>query len=263
MPILTFTKLEDMPEDLREHAKEKADKSGFEINVAPNAKLDEFRQNNIKVAKERDDFKAFVESVKPLIGEDVSAFKARLEALTGVEQRVKDGKLQGSEQVETEVVKRTETMRQTLEGQIAAKATEATTWKNKYDQLDGLYKTSKVDNAFNSLATDPAFGLNPQALPDVLARARSIFEVQTDGSLLPKKNGEIIRGEDGVTPMSPSEWIKGLQKEASYYFLKSTGGGAAGDTGGGGSKFGGLSMEEVNALSPMERLKLANRQGAK
>lgn len=260
MPVLTFDSLDAMPEEFRGSAKENADKK-FEVNLSLTAKVDEFRGNNTKLANERDSLAAYIASIKPLVGEDPAAFKARLDELVGLEQKVKDGALQGSDVVEKEVVKRTDTMRTTLEAQIAAQATDAKTWKGKYEALDRDLKQARVDNAINSVCADPAIGLNPRATADVLRRARSVFEVQPDGSLIPKRNGEVIRGEDGVAPMTPAEWVKSLRKEADYYFLKSSGGGANGDSGAGQAKFGGMSEAEFNKLTPLERLKIANRGG--
>lgn len=261
MPVFKFKTKEEIPTDLHDHVKEAADKSGFEINLAPNAKLDEFRQNNIAVSKEKDDLKKIVDVLRPLLGEkSAEDFAKEYGDLTGIAQKVKDGKLQASDAVEAEVTKRTETMRSTLESQIAAKAAEAATWKQKAEQADTVLKMSKLDNAINALALDAEIGLNPKATPDVLARARSVFEVQADGSFIPKRNGEILRGENGVDPMTPKEWLKSLRKEADYYFLKSQGGGAAGDAGAGQAKFGGMAEADFMKLSPMERLKIANRQ---
>lgn len=264
MPIITFKTLDELPEELRGSAKEKADKSGFEVNLSLTSKVDEFRERNVNVSRDLDTLRAYSEKVKAIVGDDVEAFNASLTALREVEQRVKDGKLQGSEAIEAEIVKRTETMRTELSGQVATKANEAATWKTKYEDLDRQHRMSKLDSAVNALCHDPVYGVNPQAIPDVLARARSVYEVGGDGSFTPKRNGEVIRGEDGVSPLSLNEWIKGLQKEAEYYFKRSTGGGAAGDAGNGGeAKFGGLSAEEFNKLKPMERLRIANRAGQK
>lgn len=265
MPIIKVKTKEELPAELHEHLKEAADKSGFEINVSPTAKLDEFRQNNINVSKERDELKDRWGKVAPVIGEKpVEDFLKELGELQALQQKVKDGKVQGTEAIEAEITKRTETMRATLESQIAAKGTELGTWKAKAEAAEAVLKQYKVDSAVNALVGDKDIGLNPKALNDVMARARAVFEVQADGSLIPKRNGEVLRGENGVDPMTVAEWMKNLRKEAEYFFLGSNGGGASGDAGGGGqAKFGGYTEAQFNGLSPLERLKIANRVGSK
>lgn len=262
MPILKFKTKEEIPADFHDIVTEKD--GGFEINVVSSAKLDTFRQNNIAVSQERDQLKQWKTERESIFGEaTLEDFNKELAELRGTAQQVKDGKLTAKTDIEAEVTKRTETMRGTLEAQIAAKAAEAKQWKEKADANETKLKMTIVDNAINSLAIDKKFGLNPKALPDVLSRARGVFEVQADGSLVAKRNGEILRGEDGTSPMTVSEWLVNLRKEAEYYFLGSNGGGATGDQGAGAAKFGGLTEQAFNALSPIERLKIANRQGAK
>lgn len=261
MPILKFKTKEEIPADFHEIAKE-AD-GGFEINVVSSAKLDSFRENNIAVSKERDELKKFRETVTPLIGDKkVEEVLEEVKALRAIDQKVKDGSLKTSEAIEGELTKRTDTMRATLEAQIAAQANEAKKWKEAAETVDSKYKMAMVDNAINNLVVDNKIGLNPKALPDVMARARAVFEVQADGSLVPKRNGEILRGEDGTSPMTPTEWLKQLRKEADYYFLGSNGGGATGESGSEG-KIGGMTQAELAKLSPMERLKRINAHGNK
>lgn len=260
MPVFKFKTKEEVPAELHDQIKEAADKTGFEINLVANAKLDEFRQNNINVSKERDELKGFKDKVSPLLGEKtVEDWAKEIGELTGIAQKVKDGTLKASDAIEAEVTKRTETMRGTLESQIASKAAESAAWKAKAEAGETKLRQFQVDNAINALAADPNIGLNPKATADVLSRARAVFEVQADGSLIPKRNGEVIRGENGVDPMTPTEWIKNLRKEAEYYFLGSKGGGAGGDSTAGKAQFGGMAEADFNKLPPMERLKIANR----
>ena len=262
MPILKFKTKDEIPADFHDIVTEKD--GAFEINVVSSAKLDQFRENNIAVSKERDDLKKWKGERESIFGEaTLDDFNKELTELRGTAQKVKDGTLTAKGDIEAEVTKRTETMRGTLEAQIAAKAGEAKSWKEKAEASESKLRMTIVDNAINSLAIDKKFGLNPKALPDVLARARGLFEVQADGSLVPKRNGEILRGEDGTSPMTPSEWLVNLRKEAEYYFLGSNGGGATGDQGAGKANLGGYTEKDFNALSPIERLKIANRQGAK
>lgn len=59
MPDIVYDTLEAIPEGLRENAK-KGDDGKFTVKVVLQSKLDEFRDSNIRVSKERDDLLAVI-----------------------------------------------------------------------------------------------------------------------------------------------------------------------------------------------------------
>ena len=79
MPKITFETLDQVPEWLRGDAKEVNGK--IEADVVQTAKVDEFRNNNIKLSTERDALLKTNESLVALVGEDVEAFKTEIETL--------------------------------------------------------------------------------------------------------------------------------------------------------------------------------------
>lgn len=252
MPKITFTDRSQVPEGL-----EVSEVDGkFVIDVVNSAKLNEFRDNNIAIAKERDTLKKFYETVSPLVGEDVDSFTSSLTELQATAQQVKDGKLKASDQISTEVENRVKTMRDDLDRQLQAKAGEAKAANDKASEWEKKFKRTLIDQAVTQAAISPDNGVEPTAIPDLLYRAYSVFSVENDGKVIPKDGEAIIYGSDGATPMTTTEWVKSLQKSAPHMFKRSAGGGAEG---GGNKGLGGMSAEEINKLSAAQKIALARR----
>lgn len=254
---MKFAKKEDAPEDFREHL-EQVD-GGFELSVVPKKVHDGFRENNINLARERDGLKVQVEGLTAIVGPDADKFKGELGELRATAQKVADGKLQGSEAIETEVRKRVGQREQgwndekrQLTGQLEQAQSTSKDW-------EGKFKGASLDNAVAAMVSAADSGFNPSAAPDVQARARQVFQVQEDGSLVPKKGDGIIysKKEAGV-PMSLKEWGAGLLEEAPHFGKSSVGGGANGG-GGGGDKIAGIPRADFNKLSPAERMTRARQ----
>ena len=77
MPIVTFETLESVPEGLRESAKE-SDDGKVSIDLVTNSKLQEFRDNNVKLSEERDTLQKQVENFNKIVGDDQDAFTEQL-----------------------------------------------------------------------------------------------------------------------------------------------------------------------------------------
>lgn len=255
MPELFFDTLELIPEGLREHAKAN-DEGKIVVNVVPKVKLDEFRDTNIKIVKERDDLAKVAGKAKELLGtEDFEAAGATLTELRSVAQRVKDGQLVENKGLESAVEERTKQMREGMQEEISKQATEAKGWREKFTQTDQRLRRTYVDRAVTDVVLDETLGVHPKALSDILGRAYTVFEVGDDGKLT-AKNGEAVRyGADAATPMSPKEWVLSLRDEAPYFFKGSNGGGSGG---GDGKQFQGFSAQEIAKMSSSEKLAIAN-----
>jgi hypothetical protein len=254
MPDITFDSLDSIPEGLREGAKQVDGK--FVVNAVLNSKLQEFRNNNIEVVKDRDTWKTRYEKVAPLIGDDVEKFASELPQLRTIAQQVADGKLKGSDAIEAAVkervenqIKAAEEKQRELDGRIHTIAGERDEYKSKFERsvLD-----QQITNAI--LAQDSV--ANPAAMPDILARAAKQFVVQKDGTVLPMNGDKIVYGADGVNPMSPNEWLTKLVSEAPYLGKASAGGGAAGGSAGVEGSYG-MSQADFQKLDPSTRIRLA------
>jgi hypothetical protein len=255
MPIFSFDSLEAIPESLRSFAKAEGDK--VQINLVPQDKLDEFRDTNTSLVKERDALQKQVETLSPIVGEDPAAFSADLTELRAVAQRVKDGSLTDSRKIEEEIIRRTEDMKKSLEEQVRAAQKEGANWKDKASQIESTYKRTLVSSAIKDAAISPEAGLNPSAIPDVLSRAQAVWRATDDGKVLAFQGDLQLYGADGGSPLTPKEWIAKLKEEAPHFFKDTSGGGAGG---GPGDRRGplGKTAQEMKGMSAQDRLALAN-----
>jgi len=251
MPDVKFKTRDEIPEEFRSEAKE-VDGS-FVINLVPKARLDEFRDKNISVMQERDALKARIDTYVALAGDDPEKFKAEITALRAVDQQVKDGKLTSSKAIDEEVSRRMAEGKQGYETQIRTLATERDAAVQAKQSVDQRYRQSILDREVTN-AVLAETGINPAALPDILTRARAVFQVTDADKIVAKTGDTIIYGSDGVNPMQPKEWLRKLVQDAPHFAKPSSGGGA-----GGGSKaeFGGLSEAEFLKLSPTQRMNIA------
>jgi hypothetical protein len=266
MHKLTFKTKEDAPEPLREFLKDNEAKDGFEVVLVPGAKLDEFRNNNIAVSKERDALKPLATTLEAILGKDkdgklrsVDDFNSEITTLRQTAQQVADGKLKATGDIEKELGVRTESMKATYETKLTESGKEIARLKAEKEAVDVKLRQTTVDNAISMAAGDEKIGVNPHALSDVMRRARDVFVVKEDGSLEATENGVVLRGEDGVAAMTVPEWIKSLRKTAPHYF-KSSGGGGAGGGDGNGSPTDAAAFAK---MTPMQKLAHANRTGTR
>jgi hypothetical protein len=257
MPEFLFDVIEQVPEELHAEAK-KRDDGKFVLNLVPKVKIDEFRENNVKLAKEKDDLAKRVEKLAKVVGDDEDKFVAELKELRTTKQRVDDGTLSESGKIEEVLSERTKKMRETHEEELRRLANEGSTWKNQYETVTEQLKGVQIDNFIRSAIHDPKSGARAEAESHILLEARKVFKIDGE-KIIPKNGDSTIYGSDGATPMSPVEWMKSLQKTMPYLFKESNGGGANG-----GNMTGyGMTREELNKLSPMQRLELANKKALK
>lgn len=259
MPDITFESEDKIPEGLKEFAKKSEDGTVFIVKVSPTAKVDEFRNKNVELSKERDTILAALNDARGLVGEDLEAFKAELTELRATSQQVKDGKLKGTGDVEAEVSRRVESMKKSFETQLSDKAKEAAEANKKVQVIDAKWRQTLIDRFVTDAVLDEKNGADPRALNDILKHSYTVFKVRQDETIVPMDGEAIVYGADGATPMTPSEWLAKLRESAPYFFKISNGGGATG--GGGPKKFGGLSQEQFNKLPARERLALAHKHG--
>lgn len=260
MPILQFDTLDLVPDGLREHAKQIDGSDKVTVNVVPQAKIDDFRDNNIKLSKERDDLLAQLDPLKAIIGDDAEAFTKSLEELRLTSQRVKDGELKEGRALEEALAKRTDEMRRSYDERLQMEAKEKGAWKGKHDQLDAKFRQSLVMAAVKDACVLEDTGVEPRAIADITQRALSVFVADDHGKITPYSGDAPIYGADGVTPMTPKEWLTKLKEDAPYFFKGTSGGGAGGDT---VHKVGGRTMEQLKSMTAAERLAFANGETTK
>jgi hypothetical protein len=255
MPVLNFDSLEQIPEELRGSAKPDTATGKIVLNVVAANKIDEFRDNNIRISKERDELANLLNPLRPVIGDDPAAFLAQLEELNALKQRVENGEIKESKGLDEVVAKRTEEMRKSLTDRIEAQARENGAWKKNYEELDGNYRRSLVTSAIKDVAMLADVGVDPRAMGDLTTKALGVFKVDDEGRIVAMAGDAPLYGPDGVSPMTPKEWLVKLKDEAPYFFKGSTGGGAGGDR---TSKVHGRTHAELKAMTASQRLALVN-----
>lgn len=254
MPIMNFESIEQVPEGLREHAKE-SDDGKFAVNVVASSKLDEFRDKNIDLSKQLEAVSPTLARVKDIAGDDFDAFENELKELRSIQRRVADGELKTDDQIENAVQERLKVLRdgyednnKSLNRQLAEEQQKATTLTERLNR-------TRIDKEVTANVIVPESGVRPEALPDVLERAYRLFKVEED-SIVPKKGESIIYGADGASPMTVTEWLVKLRDEAPHYFKSNAGGGASG---GKEEKLGGFTSKQISEMSAQQRLDLANK----
>lgn len=189
--------------------------------------VDEFRTNNITMANQ----------LKAFDGVDAAEYK-RLKEL--------EGKFTGKPDeaaVEKAVQERVATMKADFDTRYKAVADVNGTMKSQLEVL-------VIDNAVRAAATKA--GVRPEAVDDVLLRAKTVFKFENGSAVPYDSKGQLVYGKDGTTPMTTEEWATGLKKTATHLFPQSAGGGA-----GGPGKGGGVGGQN---LSPTDKIKAGLEQ---
>lgn len=225
-------KLEDVAENLRPLYKQDGNVFVLDAEGAvPKERLDEFRNNNISLQQQLDKLK------------DVDPVKYA--ELIKLDNEVKEGKLIKEGKLEEVVNLRVSTMKRDLEGQVNNLNTVLSKTKS---QLHFLL----IDNVIKTHAIK--LGAIPDAIDDIVLRARGVYSVDDNGVPVPKnEKGEVIYGKNGKDPMPVDEWLSGLKGSAKHLFMGSQGGGAGGGRG--------QPTGNVGNLTPVQKISMGLAQG--
>jgi hypothetical protein len=178
--------------------------------VVSQAKLDEFRQNNIALTNQLKRF----EGIDPDAVRQLAEDKRKLEEA----QQLKAGEV---EKVIEARLKNARAEWDKTHGVVVAER----------DTLHGRLSAIQIDQAVVNEATKR--GLRPTAIPDITARARMTFKLVNGVPQAFDGEGQTARmGKDGTTPMTLAEWVDALVSDAPHLFEANAGGGAAGSGGG-------------------------------
>jgi hypothetical protein len=180
------------------------------------AKLDDFRANNIALSNQLAEQKKRFEGIDPEAVRELVEEKQRLELLA-----------QGHkpEEVEKIIENRLKTAKAEWDKQFAAVASER-------DSLNTRLTAIQIDQGVTTVATKR--GLRPTAIPDITARARTVFRLVDGAPRAYEADGQTVRvGKDGITPMTLDEWVDQQVADAPHLFESNAGGGAAGNGSGG------------------------------
>ena len=174
------------------------------------SKLDEFRNTNVSLIKERDDLKKRYEGIDPDAVKALADEKRQLE-----EEKLLNGSPHPNplpsaerEKIEKVVENRIKGVKADLEKQVASLTGERET-------LHARLTSIQIDQGVTAVATRR--GLRPTAIPDITARARLVFRLVNGAPTAFEADGKSVRyGRDGLTPMTLEEWVDAQVSEAPH-----------------------------------------------
>lgn len=190
--------------------------------LAPKEKVDEFRDNNVKLTKELEDLKKQYGDVTPdkLKEIQAAAQKAREDARKKEEEiAIKEGK------IEDVLKSRTQEMRENYEKQLGE-------LRNKVSAGEAELERIIVERGIAEAAAKKK--VLPTAVEDVIMRGKTVWKLK-DGKPQPfeQKDGkeELRYGKDGKV-LTFETWLDQLATSAPHLFEASAGSGASGKGGG-------------------------------
>ncbi len=196
---------EEVPAEMAGHYAEQ--NGAWLLNVdgaVERARLEEVRTNNAALAKEKEELAKSLEAATA----EAAAMKEKqaLQSATGPAE------------VEKILGDRIKGVRAEMEKQVNALASER-------DSLNQRLMEIQIDQGIVASATKR--GLRATALPDITARARSVFRLVNGTPTAFERDGQTVRvGKDGFTPLTLEEWIDGQVTEAPHLFEANAGAGA-------------------------------------
>jgi regulator of replication initiation timing len=259
MPELIFDTQDAVPEPIRNIAVEKDGK--WSANVVPKTELDEFRNRNVELSRERDKATSIFGRLTPLgfDPEKLDDFVTGYEDMRATKQLVDDGKLVADSSLAEAVEAKTGEMKKGFEGQIGGLQNENGALKGENEKLKDRLNRSIIDQQVMTAINDPKIGALPEATKQILREAHDVFAVGENEALIAKDaHGNVIYGTDGATPITPAEWLKKLAEVSPFFFKSSQGGGAGG---GQGPTGGPLSAAQIAAMSPEEKMNYGREHG--
>lgn len=179
---------------------------------------------------------------------DLDSFKSQfdgldIEAVKAIVSKAgqdEETRLIAEGKIDEVVSRRTERLRGDLEKQLQAERDRA----DKAETFANQFKDRVLSDSIREAASKA--GALAEASDDIILRARSVFSLNEDGMPVAiDKDGQVIYGKDGKTPLSPLEWAEGLRESASHLWPRAQGAGQVGDKGG---KGGGKKRSEMSAL---------------
>src|ERR1043166_6176920 len=211
-----FKSKDEVPAELAAHYVERDGAWVLDADgAADKSKLDEFRTNNVALLKQLEEQAKKFEGIDPEEVRKLADEKRTLEE----QQRLKAGEF------DKVLDGRLKAVKADFEKQLAAVTSER-------DALGTRLTVIQIDQGVIASATKR--GLRATAIPDITARARSVFRLVNGVPTAFESDGQTVRlGKDGVAPMTVDEWVDAQVSEAPHLFESKAGGGAAGNGSGG------------------------------
>lgn len=235
----------EIPESLREHYTEKEGR--FVLQTDPPTEdvtglktaLDSERRLRRDAESQVSTFKSKFEGIDPA---EVGQMRERLESL-------KDKEIYDKEGLEALVGRRTQALQDDKARQIAARDRALEAAEAKYNELDTRWRTDRIQTAMTSDFIKAE--VRDYAMEDAIGRGSKVFrDIDERGQPVAKNGDEIIYGKDGITPLTPHEWVVGLRTKglAPHFWASSSGSGAP------GGLMNGAGGKDYSKLPTIERI---------
>lgn len=234
---LTIGRKEDIPADLASHYKAADSAEGGWIldvdGAVPKEKLDQFRENNVALLKEREDLqrkvgeldtalKAYSGTTPEDVASDRDALKRVSETATVAAQRA-----EAAEKALAEKQRELAEAQTKSEERLSEHAREIKRLAGERVQIELLSAAQQR-------------GLRKTAARDLVSRAEGCLAAGQDGiSVLGADGKPAPSARDAKKPMTLAEWIDQQVAEAPHLFESNAGGGAAGIVPGGSASLAG------------------------
>lgn len=235
MPLLReLDSLDGVPEAVAEHYVQDSGSGKFVLSVdgmIPKTKLDEFRNTNTNLMKDLQATKMEIERLR----EDYGLKPDEVKELQKTLDSYKDKKVLDDEGIEALVEKRIANVKAESLSEIKARekrieelSKDRETWATKYQRT--VIERELKDAALGA-------GVRTSALTDVVLRGSNMWHLNDEGRIVARDGqGDLMYGTDGVSILTPKEWMETQLREAApHFFEPSGGGGAPGGGGPGGS----------------------------
>ena len=248
MPKIAFETIDQIPEELREAATQDAEGKHV-IDVSLSSKVKEFRDNNNAYKSQIENLQGFKQTVAQVAGFespdefDLEKFRENLAALRDIDGQVKAGKLIADSSLDAAVETRTAEMRGGYEKQRNELTRKIDDEKKRADITQERLHRYVVEAELTRAVMDPKSDVRPDALPDILNRAKGVFKVDPERlNVTPYgDDNQPMYGEDPTKAMSAAEWLR-TQIDSSPYLSKSSNGGGSE----GANKTGATSAKAAN-----------------
>ena len=205
-------------------------------------KIKEFRDNNTKLLKDKEELEAKMKEFGSATPEDLAKLKeyeAKVQAAEE-EAKLKEGK------VEEVIAQRLAKVKEDHEKQLSTIQNTLQEEKTKAEQAHSELVRVKTHTAITNAITEN-YEIVQGALPDILRRAEEVWTLNESGQLEAREgDGSIIFSKDGVNKLEAGEWMESLKENNPYFFKANEGGGAT------GSNPGNLGSGVVDGTDPAQ-----------
>ena len=189
--------------------------------------------------------KATKETLSQFEGIDPAAMKTMMKQFADSEE----AGLLAAGKLDEVVGRRVNLMKVDYDKQLKTREDTITKLQSKAAKL----AAGKVSGALTAAASKT--GALAEAMEDIVLRGQGQgWTINDDGDVVAVRDGEMVLGKDGKTPLTPQEWAESLREQAPHLWPRATGAGATGNERGNNRQaprgnLGGSKSERIAALA--------------